>query len=45
MKTFLMTIAAAIAAVSVNAQVYLGGSVAFEAWSSQKNVVTGGRQG
>jgi hypothetical protein len=38
MKKFLMTIAAAIAAVSVNAQVYLGGSVAFEAWSSQKNV-------
>lgn len=31
-----MTIVAAVAAVSVNAQVYLGGSVAFEAWSSQK---------
>ena len=31
-----MTIFAAVAAVSVNAQVYLGGSFAFEAWSSQK---------
>ena len=31
-----MTMVAAFAAVSMNAQVYVGGSVAFEAWSSQK---------
>ena len=31
-----MTMVAAFAAVSMNAQVYIGGSVAFEAWSSQK---------
>ena len=37
MKKILMTVVAAFAAVSMNAQVYLGGSVAFEAWSSQKN--------
>ena len=36
MKKFLMTIVAAFAAVSMNAQMYLGGSFAFEAWSSQK---------
>ena len=38
MKKFLMTIAAAFVAVSMNAQVYLGGSLGFGAWSSQKNV-------
>lgn len=31
-----MTIAAAFVAVNMSAQVYLGGSVAFQAWSSQK---------
>ncbi len=31
-----MTIAAVFAAVSMNAQVYVGGSLAFESWSSQK---------
>lgn len=31
-----MTIVAAVAAMTVNAQVFLGGSLAFEAWSSQK---------
>lgn len=31
-----MTIAAAFVAVGMNAQVYLGGSLAVEAWSSQK---------
>ena len=36
MKKILMTIAAVFATVSMNAQVYLGGSFAFEAWSSQK---------
>ncbi len=36
MKKILMTMVAAFAAVSMNAQVYVGGSVAFEAWSSQK---------
>ncbi len=36
MKKFLMTIAAAFVAVSMSAQVYLGGSVAFQAWSNQK---------
>ena len=36
MKKILMTIAAAFVAVSMNAQVYLGGSFAFEAWNSQK---------
>ena len=36
MKKILMTMVAAFAAVSMNAQVYIGGSVAFEAWSSQK---------
>jgi len=37
MKKVLMTLVAAFAAVSMNAQVYIGGSFAFEAWSSQKN--------
>jgi len=36
MKKILMTMVAAFAAVSMNAQVYIGGSVAVEAWSSQK---------
>ncbi len=36
MKKILMTMVAVFAAVSMNAQVYVGGSVAFEAWSSQK---------
>lgn len=36
MKKILMTMVAAFAAVSMNAQVYVGGSFAFEAWSSQK---------
>ena len=36
MKKILMTMVAAFAAMSMNAQVYLGGSFAFEAWSSQK---------
>lgn len=36
MKKILMTLVAAFAAVSMNAQVYIGGSFAFEAWSSQK---------
>ena len=36
MKKILMTMVAAFAAVSMNAQVYIGGSVAIEAWSSQK---------
>ena len=36
MKKILMTIAAVFAAVSMNAQVYVGGSLAFESWSSQK---------
>ena len=36
MKKILMSIVAVFAAMSMNAQVYLGGSVAFEAWSSQK---------
>jgi hypothetical protein len=31
-----MTLVAAFAAMSMNAQVYVGGSFAFEAWSSQK---------
>jgi len=31
-----MTLIAAFAAMSMNAQVYVGGSFAFEAWSSQK---------
>ncbi len=31
-----MTLVAAFAAVGMNAQVYIGGSLAFEAWSSQK---------
>ena len=34
MKKILMTLVAAFAAVSMNAQVYIGGSFAFEAWSS-----------
>lgn len=37
MKKILMTMVAAFAAVSMQAQVYIGGSVAVEAWSSQKN--------
>ena len=36
MKKIFMTLVAAFAAVSMNAQVYIGGSFAFEAWSSQK---------
>ena len=32
-----MTMAAAMVAVTMNAQVYIGGSFAIEAWSSQKN--------
>lgn len=36
MKKIFMTLVAAFAAMSMNAQVYIGGSVAFEAWSSQK---------
>ena len=36
MKKFLMTIAAAFVAVSMNAQVYVGGSLNFSAMSSQK---------
>ena len=35
MKKILMTIAAAFVAVSMNAQVYVGGSVGLNAWSSQ----------
>ena len=41
MKKFLMTIAAAFVAVSMSAQVYLGGSVAFQAWSGQKFSIYG----
>ena len=37
MKKIFMTLVAAFAAMSMNAQVYIGGSFAFEAWSSQKN--------
>lgn len=37
MKKIMMTMAAALMAVTMNAQFYLGGSFAFEAWSSQKN--------
>ena len=37
MKKILMTMVAAFAAVSMQAQVYVGGSFAIEAWSSQKN--------
>ncbi len=37
MKKFLMTIAAAFVAVSMNAQLYLGGSLGFGSWSSQEN--------
>jgi len=36
MKKFLMTIAAAFVAVSMNAQLYLGGSLGFGSWSTQK---------
>ena len=36
MKKIVLTMVAAFAAMSMNAQVYIGGSVAFEAWSSQK---------
>ena len=36
MKKIFMTLVAAFAAMSMNAQVYIGGSFAFEAWSSQK---------
>ena len=36
MKKILMSIVAVFAAMNMSAQVYLGGSVAFEAWSSQK---------
>jgi opacity protein-like surface antigen len=36
MKKIFMTLIAAFAAMSMNAQVYVGGSFAFEAWSSQK---------
>jgi len=37
MKKILMTLAAAFVAVSMNAQVYVGGSLGINAWSSQKN--------
>lgn len=37
MKKIFSVIAAALVAVSVNAQVYVGGSVSVNAWSSQKN--------
>jgi hypothetical protein len=36
MKKILMTLAAAFVAVSMSAQVYLGGSVGVNAWSTQK---------
>jgi hypothetical protein len=36
MKKIFMTLVAVFAAMSMNAQVYIGGSFAFEAWSSQK---------
>lgn len=36
MKKIMMTIAATLVAVGMNAQVYIGGSLAVEAWSSQK---------
>lgn len=36
MKKIFMTLVAVFAAMSMNAQVYVGGSFAFEAWSSQK---------
>ena len=36
-----MTLAAAFVAVSMSAQVYVGGSVSMNAWSSQKNNVLG----
>ena len=36
MKKILMTLVAVFAAVNMSAQVYIGGSFAFEAWSSQK---------
>jgi len=37
MKKILMTLAAAFVAVSMSAQVYVGGSIGVDAWSSQKN--------
>ncbi|MBR1448129.1 MAG: outer membrane beta-barrel protein [Prevotella sp.] len=37
MKKIMMTLAAAFVAVSMNAQVYVGGSLGINAWSSQKN--------
>ena len=37
MKKFLMTMAAAFVAVSMSAQVYVGGSLSVNAWNSQKN--------
>lgn len=36
MKKIVLTMIAAFAAINMNAQFYVGGSVAFEAWSSQK---------
>ena len=36
MKKILMTMVAVFAAMNMNAQVYIGGSVALEAWSSQR---------
>ena len=36
MKKIFMTLVAAFAAMSMNAQVYIGGSFAFDAWSGQK---------
>ena len=36
MKKIVLTMVAAFAALSMNAQIYVGGSVAIEAWSSQK---------
>ena len=37
MKKIMMTIAAAFVATAMNAQVYVGGSLGVNAWSSQKN--------
>ena len=37
MKKIIMTIAAAFVATAMNAQVYVGGSIGLNAWSSQKN--------
>jgi len=37
MKKIVMTLAAAFVATAMSAQVYVGGSVGFNAWNSQKN--------